>query len=175
MAMDPPADPRPEPPRGSVRAPDGRSWRVRRRWVPRLGDETVWGRVRRRFRQVVRRVGDAADAEPGCLEIFGDGILIGLAVVAFLLIALFVVIPLLIAIVDLAILLLLALLGIAARVLLGRPWQVQAVADDGTRLEWRIVGWQASADLVVQVEQCLVGGGPLPAGYVLSARPTDPG
>lgn len=169
MAADDREEPTPTARRGSVRAPDGRLWRVRRRWVPRLGEETVWGRVRWRFRQVVRRVGDAADADPGCLEVFGEGILIGLAVLAALLILLFLVIPLLVALLDLVFIVLLFVLGLGARVLFGRPWVVQAVADDGTRIEWRTVGWRASAEQVGVIEQCLAGGGPLPAGGVSSS------
>lgn len=57
----------------SIVGRDGRRWVVRRRWMPRLGTETLWGRFHRRFRKVFERVGDAADVDPGCGELLGEG------------------------------------------------------------------------------------------------------
>src|SRR5688500_4733473 len=121
--------------RDSVVAPDGRTWRVQRQWVPRLGQETLWGRFHRRFRQTIRKVGDVGD--PGCLEVFGEGLLIGLLILAFVLLGF----PVLTALLDIALLILLAALALLARLLLRRPWIVEATADDGTSLTWRVSGW----------------------------------
>lgn len=145
-------------PRPAVVAPDGRRWVVRRRWLPRLGTETVWGRFHRRFRQMARRAGDAADADPGCIADIGEGVAAAIAVTVGLLLLIFVLLPLLIAIVDLLVILLLALLGIAGRVLLRRPWTVEASSDNGTSLRWKVVGWRASAAKIDEVSTHLAAG-----------------
>jgi hypothetical protein len=144
-----------------VDAPDGRRWSVRRRWLPRMGAETVWGRFHRRFRQAMRRVGDAADADPGCLDVLGEGLVAAVLVIIGLLLLVFVVLPLLIAIVDVLIVVLLGLLSIVARVLLRRPWTVEATAattDGSEPLVWKVVGWRASGDKVDEVADALVAG-----------------
>lgn len=148
---------------GPVLAPDGRRWVVRRRWLPRLGSETLWGRFHRRFRQSVRRAGDAADLDPGCLEIVGEGIVAAIAIVVVVLVALFVAIPLLVALVDVLILLVLAILGVVARVVLRRPWLVEARADDGTVLQWKVVGWRASDEWRTRIRDLLEAGVALPS------------
>ncbi len=48
----------------TVTGPDGRPWVVRRRWVPRLGNDTPWQRFHRRFRSTMergRKLSDAGD------------------------------------------------------------------------------------------------------------------
>jgi len=152
-----------------VVAPDGREWVVRRRWLPRLGGETLWGRFHRRFRQTVRRAGDVADADPGCLEVVGEGIVAAIAIIVFVLVLIFVAVPLLVAIVDIVILLLLALLGVLARVVLRRPWLVEARANDGTALEWKVVGWRASGEWRREMAELLQAGVSLPP-----RQPTPP-
>ncbi|HET9770367.1 MAG TPA: hypothetical protein VFS16_05720 [Acidimicrobiia bacterium] len=142
----------------TVTAPDGRRWVVRRRWLPRLGGETLWGRFSRRLRQTFRRAGDAADADPGCLEVLGEGFVAAIVIIVVVLALVFVFIPLLVAIVDLLFLLALALLGALARILFRRPWIVEARADDATTLRWRVTGWRASHERCVQVAQQLQAG-----------------
>ena len=139
----------------TVLARDGRRWVVRRRWMPRLGTDTLWGRFHRRFRKTFDRVGDAADVDPGCGELLGEGIAAALVVIAVALLLFFVAVPLLVAVVDVLILVLLAFLGALARVLLRRPWTVEAAADDGTVRRWRVVGWRASGERCAQIaRQC---------------------
>ncbi|MDY7103260.1 MAG: hypothetical protein S0880_18920 [Actinomycetota bacterium] len=129
--------------RHEVVAPDGRTWRVTRRWVTRRCLETWWGRLRRRFRRATDYADGAAEADRyGCLSLLGDAI--GLVVIAGL--AVLLVVPLLLAVVDILVLAALAVAGAATRILLRRPWTVEATADDGTRVRWRIVGWRASRD-----------------------------
>ena len=142
----------------SIVARDGRRWVVRRRWMPRLGTETLWGRFHRRFRKVMKRVGDAADVDPGCGELLGEGIAVALVVILVALLLFFVVVPLLVAIVDVLILVLLAIASALARILLRRPWIVEAVADDGTLQRWRVVGWRASGDRCTQIARRLEAG-----------------
>ena len=133
----------------SVQAPDGRTWVVRRRFVPRLGAESVWGRFHRRFRQTMRRAGDAADADPGCLEVIGEGLLAALAVLLVIAVMVFILVPMLVAIVDIVVVALLALLGLAGRLVFRRAWTVEARAGDGACLVWRVVGWRASGVVAV--------------------------
>jgi hypothetical protein len=151
----------------TVTAPDGRIWVVRRRWMPRLGHETLWGRFSRRIRKTFDRAGDAVDADPGCLEVLGEGIVAAVVIILVVLALIFVLIPLLVAIVDLVLLLLLALLSVLARILLRRPWIVEARADDGTAHRWNVTGWRASHERCIQIAQRLQAGidpdpGPVP-------------
>lgn len=139
-----------------VVAPDGRRWVVRRRWLPRLGAENVWGRFHRRFRQTARRAGDAADA--GCLADIGEGVVAAIVVVVGLLLLIFVLLPLLIAVLDLLVILALAMLSVAGRVLLRRPWTVEASSDDGPSLRWKVVGWRASTAKIDEVSDQLAAG-----------------
>ena len=136
----------------------GRRWVVRRRWMPRLGADTLWGRFRRRLRRTFDRVADGADLDPGCGELLGEGIAVALVVIAVALLLFFVVIPVLVAIVDVLILLLLAGAGALSRILFRRPWTVEATADDGSVLRWRIVGWRASGERCAQVARRLEAG-----------------
>lgn len=142
----------------SVVAPDGRTWVVQRRWVPRLGAESLWGRFHRRFRQTMRRAGDAADIDPGCLDVIGEGLVAAIAIILTVLLVIFVVVPLLVAVVDVAVVVLLALVGLAGRVLFRRPWTVEARASDRSRLVWRVVGWRASGEQVARAAEHLAAG-----------------
>jgi hypothetical protein len=142
----------------TIDAPDGRHWTVQRRWLPRMGAETVWARFHRRFRQAMRRAGDAADADPGCLEVFGEGVVAGALILIGLLLLIFVLLPLLFAVVDLIIVVLLALLSVAGRVLLRRPWTVEATSADGLAATWKVVGWRASDDKIREVAANLAAG-----------------
>jgi hypothetical protein len=142
----------------AVTDPQGRRWVVRRRWMPRLGAETLWGRFRRRTRRTFDRVADGADVDPGCAELLGEGIVAAVVVIVVALVLFFVVVPLLVAIVDVLILLVLAAAGAATRVLFRRPWTVEATADDGTTRQWRVVGWRASGERCVQIGQRLQAG-----------------
>ena len=153
----------------AVRARDGRTWVVRRRWVPRLGHESIWSRFHRRFRSTIRRVGDAADADPGCLEVIGEGVVVALALVVAIAVLVFIVVPFVVAMIDIVLVVLLAALGLAGRVVLRRPWTVEARDDQGRHLTWRVVGWRASGQHVHTVEEMLASG-IVPPG---ATSPTD--
>jgi len=167
----------------TVTAPSGDTWRVRRVLVPRLGDETLWSRFRRRTRagrSLARGAGEASD--PGCLlDAVSDAFWI-LVLVVVVTVLVLVGVPLVLAIVDVLVLAMLTLLGIGARVLFRRPWVVEArsaepLAPEGTdawpsdgpvlavrRHTWRVVGWRASGEQVADVANALVHGNPLPPG-----------
>jgi hypothetical protein len=141
-----------------VQAPDGRTWVVRRRWAPWLGRETPWQRFHRRFRQTVRRADLADVGDAGCLVDVGEGLVVGILVVLAVLLAAFVVLPLVVALVELVGLLLLLALAVPARVVLRRPWTVEARAGDGGLLRWRVSGWRASGERCAEVAQLLASG-----------------
>lgn len=146
----------------TVQAVDGRSWTVRRRWVPRLGPETLWARFRRRVRQTVRRTSDL-DGGSGCLDVGGlDDLVVVLVLLLVLALAVFIVIPLLVALLDVLLVALLAVLGVIARIAFRRPWTIEAVASDETRLAWHVVGWRQSGALVHDIADRLRVGVPLP-------------
>lgn len=146
-----------------ILTPDGRQWRVRRRLVPRLGAETLLGRVRRRMKAAATHASNGLDVGNGCMPGGFDDLAVLALVLVVLAVAIFVVIPLLAVIVDLLILVVLALLGIVARIAFRRPWLVEATASDGERHQWRVVGWRSSGERRDQVAQMLAAGVTPPA------------
>jgi hypothetical protein len=144
-------------------APTPLVWKVKRRWIPRLGAETLWGRFWRRFRRMFSRAGDAAGSDVGCIDDLGSGVIAAILLFLFVLLLVFVVFPAIVAIVDLAILLVLALGGLVARVVFRRPWLIDARDGTGRVLRWRVVGWKASAARVDDIRH-LLAEHPPPAG-----------
>ena len=51
---------------------------------------------------------------------------------------------------DLTILVVLTVLGVAARIVLHRPWEIEAVGPD-RRLTWQVVGWNRSRRAITAV------------------------
>jgi len=70
----------------------------------------------------------------------------------------FFVLPALILILDVLLVLALAGLAMAARVLLRRPWIIEADSPSGHH-EWRVVGWQAARRQVDEAARWLERGG----------------
>ncbi len=161
----------------TVVGPDSREWIVRRRWVPRLGPETLWGRFRRRTRKARERAGDFADIpDVGCGDELIGGILAFIAVIAILFFLFLVAIPLLVAIVDILILLVLALIAFGFRVLFRRPWIVEAAHAEPPverALRWKVVGWRASAERCRELAQHLEAGILPPDGEVVEIARSD--
>ena len=125
-------------------APDGRVWVVRRRWTPRLSGETAGERFQGRLSVVAGNLRGGSPLHPwfgifryGCLAPVGLVLIVTLVVV-------FVLAPLVVAIAELLVVLVLGASALVARVVFRRPWAVEAVADDGEILSWRVVGWRAS-------------------------------
>lgn len=152
---------------------DGR-WTVKRRWIPRLGTDTLWRRVGRRFRRVKRRADrtddgiDAADVGAGCVDALSDSFAAAIVIAVVVLVVIFVMVPLVVAIVDVLLLLLLALGGLVARVLFRRPWLIEAHKGGEHVLRWRVVGWRASTERVAEIRQALAAGIVPPEAEVLS-------
>ncbi len=134
------------------------TWTVKRRWIPRLGADSLWQRFWRRFRRMFGRARESADVADGCGADLGSGIVAAIVVMAVLLVLAFVIFPAVVAIIDLALLLVLALGGLVARVVFRRPWLIDARDGTGRVLRWRVVGWRASARRVEDVRALLAAG-----------------
>ena len=157
-------------------SPTPGGWRVRRRWIPRLGTDTLWRRFRRRFHRVLERIKRNADADVpdvGCADDLGEAILAAIVVVIVLVVFFFVVLPLLVAVVDVLVLLVLALAAIPLRVLFRRPWLVDAHHPDGRGLRWRVVGWRESGRFATEARE-LLDAGIVPPGAEVLELATDP-
>jgi hypothetical protein len=146
-----------------VQAPNGQQWAVRRRWAPRLGNQTLPGRAASRLRRIIRwakdLLGHADITDIGCLlddiaVVFGVLIVLGLVVTLLVL----VVVPLLVALLDLVLVLLLAVLGVLARVVFRRPWTIEARSADGAVQRWPVVGWRASRERRDEIAALLASG-----------------
>ncbi len=134
----------------TVTAPDGRVWAVRRRWVPHR-DGVGWRArfAQRRERVEARRAGrsdesrwyDHLDAPD-----FGDSIAAAVAIIAVLVLIVLTVLfgwTILLLGIDLLWLLLVGAAGLVGRVVLGRPWRVEA-ATDGERRDWFVQGFRSA-------------------------------
>jgi hypothetical protein len=117
-----------------VRDPEGRQWRVRRRWLT----------IRRpKWHGKDRPDLDALDV----IDLGDDPISLVIGVVLLLggglLIALF-LLPLLLFLGELLLVVLLALLGILGRLLLRRPWTIEARCGQAV-VRTEVPGWQAGS------------------------------
>ncbi|GAA1229222.1 hypothetical protein [Oryzihumus leptocrescens] len=151
-----------------VAAPDGMDWVVRVVWEPRWSalSRRVGGWRRRKAGERKDFSGlDLPDVPVGGSSHhggsggsghhggggsswgdLGDDLLIGVLVVVGMVVAgaLFwwLLLPLLLAVVDLAVVILLLLAGVLARVVLGRPWVIEAVPRRGPARATQVVGWR---------------------------------
>jgi hypothetical protein len=125
--------------------PQGRTWRVRVLWLPRHSLLVRrFGGWRRRRRDKDSWL-DPFDGIPGADVddlVFGVLVVVGLVLVVGL--AWWVVLPLLLLVLDALIIALLLVAGVAVRVLLRRPWSVEATPSEGEPLTRSVVGWRAA-------------------------------
>ncbi len=143
-----------------VRTPSGQEWRVGRRWI---------GRPMPRWRKLSRRKTSNGEARPldaaevlfsvpdlGGIDDLGAAIVILGAIVVIAI----VVVPLLLFGIELILLGLLVATGILGRVILGRPWLVQASPTNGDAeaLHWQVTGWRHSSNLIDEVASSLEAG-----------------
>jgi hypothetical protein len=139
--------------------PQGFRWVVRRRWTPRWTRVDVgrrFQRVRRRRRSDdggASRWWDFVDV-PDDFDVF----VVIVAVILALLLLWFAVIPLLLVLFDVLVVFVLFVVGVAARVLLRRPWTIVATRDDGTEIEREVVGWRASRAQIESMRRALESG-----------------
>lgn len=151
----------------TVRAPDGRTWRVRRQWV----NHRVRWRGRVRPREGVELGLDAFDAVD-VADAMGSllvPIAIGLAIIAVLLTLVVLGLPLVVLVLEALFFVVVVAAGIVGRVVLRRPWTIVAEevatsrTDRGVRT-WKVVGWRASGRAVEDVARHLEAGvEPMPA------------
>ena len=113
----------------------------------------------------------AAVGTAGANTLVITALLVALVLLIVLAAAVFVVIPLLVALLDVLLVVLLSLLGVVARIAFRRPWTIEAVASDDTRLAWHVVGWKQSGALVRDLADRLRVGVPLPEPGAWSQAP----
>jgi hypothetical protein len=132
-----------------IAAPDGRRWRVRRRWLSM--DMPRW--------RGSREDPGGWDVPGGELVTEGPFAAIAIAVLAVVFIALFfvLIVPAVVFLVELLVVLLVAGLAIAGRIVLRRPWLVEA-RSDAERESWPVVGWRASGRAVDAVAEAIERG-----------------
>lgn len=143
-----------------VTAPDGTRWRVRRRWLDRPAPKP-WTRWRR---QRAHR-DDGADVGSRGVEALLDGIdslALAAAVVAALALVVFVLLPLLGIALELAIVLALLASAVFGRVVLRRPWTIEAVGveDAGRRSAFAVTGWRRSRRALAALAAAIEATGP---------------
>jgi hypothetical protein len=81
--------------------------------------------------------------------------------------------PFVVVVGELVVAILLALLGIAGRMLFRRAWIVEAVSEAGDRHRWRVVGWLRSCEFVADVANALAHGNGVPSGDPAGGRTAD--
>jgi hypothetical protein len=129
-------------PRVRVRTPDGTVWTVRRRWIPHREGKGVSQRFRNRRTKPELDGLDLPFSFASDLE--GLAIVLGLIVVFVALLILGW--PLLLLGIDLAWLAIVGVFGVIGRVVLRRPWRVEATSDTD-RHDWYVQGFRAAGRL----------------------------
>ncbi|HKG01658.1 MAG TPA: hypothetical protein VKB03_00640 [Conexibacter sp.] len=130
-----------------VTAPDGERWLVGRRWLNRPAPRpwTNWRRSRKRTDGGEPSGGWLPDAAlSGVDSLGGLGLVIGAIVVIFLLV--FVLLPLIGVAFELALLIGFVMSGLFGRVVLRRPWTIEAVSLErpDRRSAFNVTGWRRS-------------------------------
>lgn len=155
--------------------PAGAQWRVRVLWRPR------WRALARRFGTWRRRRSgghrfdiDGFDVPDG-LDDLVAAVAVIIAFALFGLLFWFVLLPLLLLLVDVVVVVVLLALAIPVRVLLRRPWTVEAVpADPGRaadRFTVQTVGWWRALAVRDEIAQKLRDGYPAPVSVQSRQRP----
>lgn len=142
-----------------IEDPQSRQWTVRRKWVHR---KLRWRGPKRTDLDFTRGVDLTGFADVGDdLPIIGV-ILTVIALVLIAIVAVMFIIPAVIFLAELLIVVAIVGAGLAARVLFGRPWTIEAHRDGTDDIyEWKVNGWRASGDLVRSVaDQLRVTGEP---------------
>lgn len=162
--------------RGVVTAPDGTRWRVRRRWLERPARVRRMRLRSRPTRDDVAEVAwmlpdpsgfvDAADDPLTGIALMAGAVLLGLF-------AAFVLLPLLGLALELAVPLVLVWSGLLGRLLLRRPWTIEAVAveEPARRVAFAVVGWRRSRRALGALASAIAASGPPSA--LLEAEPAD--
>lgn len=151
-----------------VRDPQGRQWRVSVRMLP-------WGL---RWRGLRKRKDHPANGEPAgdrgrwfdgldILDLsffdegFGGFVAVLLIIVAIAVAFLF-VLPVFIFLIEVLLVALLVLGATLLRVVFRQPWLVDAIANDGTHMTWKVVGYSNARRVVVEIESLIAKGASSP-------------
>lgn len=138
-------------------SPDGGRWRVRRRWLDRpLPD------VRKRFAEF-REEHSGEDLVDGFWFVdLGDSPWASIALAVFLVLLVIVLLPVLGIAFELVLVLLLLGSGLVGRVVLRRPWTVEAESLDGSErsASYAVKGWRRSGRAAIEVAKAIEVGGP---------------
>jgi hypothetical protein len=153
----------------TVVAPDGRTWKVRRKWLTR----TVHWRGPWRPTDALDALGVASDLSDiaelpvvGWILVVPLLLLFGAGVVAL-------VVPAVLFLGELAVVLLLVGLGVLGRILFRRPWTVEArLAGTNEGRQWKVAGWRASGEQVAAVAERLQATGRV-GDVTWTPTPTD--
>jgi hypothetical protein len=141
----------------TVAAPDHRTWTIRIRWLPwRPRSEPRWWWKAKRRRTRVHRGSwwDVLTAPFDLLDSFW--LVVALIVLAFLI---FFVFPILVFLVELLVFAVAVAAVVAVRVLLRRPWTVEAVASEGGIVRrWRAADLGTARRAVHQIAGALERG-----------------
>lgn len=141
----------------TVVAPDGRVWKVGRQWLS--------GRVRLR-REREQNVPDGGEDDWSIGDLFSldditpSAVAVGLAIALVGVLLFVVVLPLVALVLELVLLLVVFVAGVAARVVLRRPWQIVAKTSGPPpeTLSWQVVGWGASGRAITEIGRSLEAG-----------------
>jgi hypothetical protein len=138
-----------------VVAPDGVEWTVGRRWMTR--------RVRSSLASRREAGGELLTGAPLPGGDWAGGGLEGIAVlIAGVLVLALALVPVLLFGIELIIVGCVLAAGLAGRILLGRPWTIEAriVRPVGSerQLEWSVSGWHRSGRVIAEVAAALAAG-----------------
>jgi hypothetical protein len=131
-----------------ARTPGGQRWKVRRLWLPRL---------RQRYELAGGEGFNIASTAAGD-SLVALAIIVGAAALAL-------VVAVLLPYVFFALELLVVPALFAYRILLRRPWTVEAITENDRR-RWEVVGWRRSGEAVAEIARAIERG-------ELSYRPRD--
>lgn len=149
-----------------VRSPDGRRWRTRRRWLERPLPSS-----RRLWRKKKDEAADAWDLGQGLDALGGFGIGLLLVVAAVIVFVLLLGIAF-----ELLAVALLLVSGLVSRVVLRRPWIIEAVDVDDSeeRVAFAVEGWRDSGAALRELRTAIAASGPperLTVGRALATKP----
>ena len=138
-------------------SPDGDRWQVRRRWLDR-GMPKLWERFRRHRKEAEdSNLLDDAYVFDGLA-----GIGIALVAIAIAVVVTVVLLPLLGVALELVLLILLFASGLFGRIVLRRPWTVEAIdLDDGERsVAYAVKGFGAAGRAAEELASAISASGP---------------
>ena len=138
-----------------VVTPDGAEWTVGRRWMTRHVRRS-WASRREAGSELL-----TGASFPGG-DWAGDGLEGAVVIIAGLAVLALVLVPLLLFGVELIIVGFVLAASLLGRILLRRPWTVEArivrPAGSGRQLEWRVPGWRRSGKVIEEITQDLAAG-----------------